>query len=675
MGFWSSLWKGTKAVVAAPFRVVGWLKGQLVDEVTKPTIKRIDKTAKSVVDYSTSKLNSLLTEQQNKLSANLSKQQKEFFNNVQKERVAFFTNVGAVTNQVDNILQSRLEQTNQILKDRLEQGDNILQNRLNQVDNIIANNLEYFYQNLDIQRQLVFEDADKLQTRVFGNINTTIENIDVKLDKQRQKLEDFSENFLAQLGDVLSKIPFSDKTPKVWRLIVTPSSYNLNILCLGVNLESKDNYLLLEDRLQFYPTSQSNHFINFAIPLTQIPALLKKEDNFLQSILEVPYEIKLYKSSLIRLPNKARHKFQLTFFPLILGYARLSVKMQNQIILEKNILLTWYNTQNLHIDNLSKDAQIVIDVIFFDGTEHTISLNKKEYLEWVSIHAHEGNYISITPNSNKILNNILLKGKYGLKKTLPQDSDYTTLSFPELPYTISQNDDIILRKLKLSLKKKDKKGERAEYVLGSFDNEIITKNTIMLIGEAGTGKTTLLNGIINYISGVKWEDEYRYILETPEDTLISIYIIPPMQDSLIKYPVKIIDTAGLGQGLYKDKQIVDAIKNDINDNGNNINTIGLVLRASSARLSVADKLSFKTITDVFGRRKLRDLIIMTTFADIEEPAVLHSIKEAEVPHKMILKFNNSALFKKGGKRSKFLEMYWKLNNSSFEELFKNLKGK
>ena len=32
----------------------------------------------------------------------------------------------------------------------------------------------------------------------------------------------------------------------------------------------------------------------------------------------------------------------------------------------------------------------------------------------------------------------------------------------------------------------------------------------MLVGATGTGKSTLVDGLVNYILGVKWDDPFRF---------------------------------------------------------------------------------------------------------------------------------------------------------------------
>ena len=39
----------------------------------------------------------------------------------------------------------------------------------------------------------------------------------------------------------------------------------------------------------------------------------------------------------------------------------------------------------------------------------------------------------------------------------------------------------------------------------------------MLVGETGSGKSTLVDGIVNYVLGVNWNDPFRYTLVDLEE--------------------------------------------------------------------------------------------------------------------------------------------------------------
>lgn len=43
------------------------------------------------------------------------------------------------------------------------------------------------------------------------------------------------------------------------------------------------------------------------------------------------------------------------------------------------------------------------------------------------------------------------------------------------------------------------------------------EKTIMLVGATGSGKSTLVDGIVNYIMGVSFDDPFRFTVVTLED--------------------------------------------------------------------------------------------------------------------------------------------------------------
>ena len=100
------------------------------------------------------------------------------------------------------------------------------------------------------------------------------------------------------------------------------------------------------------------------------------------------------------------------------------------------------------------------------------------------------------------------------------------------------------------------------------------EKVIMVLGATGAGKTTLINGMANYLFGVKWEDEFRFKVITDEETAsdtaqaesqtkwITAYTFHHQKGSPLPYTLTIIDTPGFGdtEGLERDHRITEQIK-------------------------------------------------------------------------------------------------------------------
>ena len=97
----------------------------------------------------------------------------------------------------------------------------------------------------------------------------------------------------------------------------------------------------------------------------------------------------------------------------------------------------------------------------------------------------------------------------------------------------------------------------------------INVKKIVIMGETGTGKSTLLNSIVNYAAGVEMEDPFRFKLVTDETdragdqsksqtTEISGYLI---EDTVLGYDLQIWDTPGFGDtaGVERDEEIKEKI--------------------------------------------------------------------------------------------------------------------
>ena len=203
----------------------------------------------------------------------------------------------------------------------------------------------------------------------------------------------------------------------------------------------------------------------------------------------------------------------------------------------------------------------------------------------------------------------------------------------------------------------------------------------MAVGATGAGKSTLINGMVNYLMGVKFEDDCRLKLITDEIALsqahsqtqkITSYTIYWHEESPVDYNLIIVDTPGFGdtRGIEQDKQIIAQIKDFFSLKGDagidQIHGIGFVTQSQLPRLTQTQKYAFNSVLSVFGKDIRNNIFIMATFADGNEPAVKGAIKEAKIPYCNFLQFDNKYLF---ASNTNFSAPFWQMAYESFKNFF------
>ena len=225
--------------------------------------------------------------------------------------------------------------------------------------------------------------------------------------------------------------------------------------------------------------------------------------------------------------------------------------------------------------------------------------------------------------------------------------------------------------------------EKKEVVSSSTSAATVKQKVLMLVGATGAGKTTLINGIANYIMGVEWEDDFRFKMisekqssdQTKSQTkVITAYTFHKEQGFPFPYSLTIVDTPGFGdvEGLKRDKKITAQIKEFFSSEKgiDQVHAIGFVVQSSLPRLTQTQSYIFNAILSIFGKDIAENILLMTTFADSEEPQVLDAVRKAEVPFKRYFIFNNAALFSsKLSHRALFNKAFWKMGVESYTEFF------
>ncbi|XP_039626489.1 uncharacterized protein LOC120540078 [Polypterus senegalus] len=231
---------------------------------------------------------------------------------------------------------------------------------------------------------------------------------------------------------------------------------------------------------------------------------------------------------------------------------------------------------------------------------------------------------------------------------------------------------------------------------------IKVNKTIMMIGATGAGKTTLINGMINYILGVEWTDNFRFVLideqtqksqAESQTSAVTAYEINHMEGFKVPYSLTIVDTPGFGdtRGIKHDQRITGLIRDFFSQPGgiDHIDAICFVTQASLARLTHTQRYVFDSILSIFGKDIADNIMMLVTFADGQKPPVLEAIKVSQIPcsvnengEPMYFKFNNSALFvdnsrPNGANKNEFEcddfdHMFWKMGSYSLNNFFKSL---
>uniref|UniRef100_A0A4W4GD48 Fibronectin type-III domain-containing protein n=1 Tax=Electrophorus electricus TaxID=8005 RepID=A0A4W4GD48_ELEEL len=167
--------------------------------------------------------------------------------------------------------------------------------------------------------------------------------------------------------------------------------------------------------------------------------------------------------------------------------------------------------------------------------------------------------------------------------------------------------------------------------------------TIMLFGAPGSGKTALINGMINYILGVDWEDDCRFKLisevasktqgESKTEKVTACYI-HHMKGFQIPYSLTIIDIPEFGdmRGILQDKDITKQIHSFLchQDDFVSIDAVCFVVQSSLTCPTSTKKYIFDSIFSLIGKDIKNNIFTLITFADGEIPSVHEDLKFADI---------------------------------------------
>ncbi|XP_073762304.1 uncharacterized protein isoform X1 [Danio rerio] len=186
----------------------------------------------------------------------------------------------------------------------------------------------------------------------------------------------------------------------------------------------------------------------------------------------------------------------------------------------------------------------------------------------------------------------------------------------------------------------DDNGKVRKWTYGTKDASKQNK-ILLLVGETGAGKTTLINSFINYLMGVKFEDEiWNEITEEEardqsesQTSEITMYEVFHAKSSI---SLTIIDTPGYGdtRGLEKDLEVAENLASlfQSNDGVREIDAVCFVIQAAKNRLSDRQHYIISSILSLFGKDIVNNIVFLITHSDGLPPKnVLGAINKAKIP--------------------------------------------
>lgn len=257
--------------------------------------------------------------------------------------------------------------------------------------------------------------------------------------------------------------------------------------------------------------------------------------------------------------------------------------------------------------------------------------------------------------------------------------------------TLITNDPLPTYRLERITVLQDIEREFVQHAIGKETAGQVGEKLLLLAGGTGSGKSTLVNAIVNYLYDVRIDDNFRLKLISDQDEFEESRTVHAgssktkrvtayqLNGTKLPYRLTIVDTPGFGdtEGLDKDKITVDYMKEWFESGALGrqklIDAICLVMKSSETRVTAQVKHELTSVMGLFARDMEPNILTLFTFSDGASVPALAALKAENINVNAYFTFNNCAFFLRLKEEDDMYKIFWNRANKNYEKFFEYLE--